>query len=56
MARVAAAVDLRAAERTCLESQVRWYKVARSLSDRCHIVLLCAEGLSNKDVSGRLGL
>ncbi len=56
MARVAATVDLSAAERTYLESQVRRYKVARSLSDRCHIVLLCAEGLSNKDVSARLGL
>ena len=35
---------------------MRRHRVARSLSDRCRIVLLCAEGLSNKEVSVRLGI
>lgn len=56
MARVAAGVELSEAERNFLESQVRRHRVARSLSDRCRIILLCSEGLSNKDVSSRLGI
>lgn len=43
-------------ERTFLESQVRRHKAPRSLSDRCRMVLLCAEGLLSKDVAERLGV
>lgn len=46
---------LSAADRTFLESQVRRHKAARSLSDRCRMVLLCAEGLQSKEVAERSG-
>ena len=42
--------------RTFLEAQVRRHKVSRSLSERCRIVLLCAEGLQSKEVAERLGV
>ncbi|PYE38814.1 hypothetical protein DFI02_1331, partial [Rhizobium sp. PP-F2F-G20b] len=32
-------------DRNFLESHVRRHKTPRSLSDRCRIVLLCAQGL-----------
>lgn len=43
-------------ERAFLETHIRKHKVARSLSDRCKIVLLCAEGLSSRVVAGRVGV
>ncbi len=42
--------------RTFLESQVRRHKAPRSLSDRCRMILLCAQGLQSKDVAERLGV
>ena len=47
---------LSAADRTFLESQVRRHKAPRSLSDRCRMVLLCADGLQSKEVAERLGV
>ncbi|WP_323033537.1 IS630 family transposase [Paracoccus sp. (in: a-proteobacteria)] len=54
--RVADEVVLSAAERGFLEAQVRRHKAARSLSDWCRIILLCAEGLQSKEVGARLGV
>ena len=54
--RVADEVVLRDEERCFLESQVRRHKAARSVSDRCRMILLCAEGLQSKDVAERLGV
>lgn len=54
--RVADEVVLSADERDFLEAQVRRHKAARSLSDRCRMVLLCAEGLQSKEVGARLGV
>ena len=49
-------VVLSAADRTFLEDRVRRHKAPRSLSDRCRMVLLCAEGLQSKEVAERLGV
>lgn len=54
--RVADEVVLSDEERIFLEAQVRRHKAARSLSDRCRMILLCAEGLRSKDVAKRLGV
>ena len=54
--RVADEVLLSAEERAFLEAQVRRYKAARSLSDRCRMILFCAEGLQSKEVAERLGV
>jgi hypothetical protein len=35
-------------ERAYLERQVRRHRAARSLSERCRIILRCADGLSSK--------
>ena len=43
-------VVLSGEDRTFLEAQVRRHKAPRSLSDRCRMVLLCAEGLQSKEV------
>jgi transposase len=43
-------------DRSFLEGQVRRHKAPRSLSDRCRMVLLCAEGLQSKEVAARLGV
>src|SRR5262252_6181000 len=51
-----AALQLSAEERAYLERQVRRYRVARSLSERCRIILRCAEGLPSKSVAAELGL
>jgi len=45
--RVADAVVLSAEERDFLEVQVRRHKAARSLSDRCRMILLCAQGIQS---------
>src|SRR5271169_3752593 len=43
-------------ERAYLERQVRRHRVARSLSERCRVILRCADGLPSKDVAVELGL
>src|SRR6476660_2935718 len=43
-------------ERAYLERQVRRHRVARSLSERCQVILRCADGLASKDVAAELGL
>ena len=43
-------------ERTYLERQVRRHRVARSLSERCRIILRCADGLPSKSVAAELGV
>ncbi len=47
---------LSAEERTYLERQVRRRRVARSLSERCRVILRCADGLPSKSVAAELGL
>jgi transposase len=42
-------------EREYLE-QVRRHRVARSLSERCRVIVRCADGLASKDVAAELGL
>jgi transposase len=54
--RVVDAVVLSPDERRFLEGQVRRRKVPRSLSDRCRIILACAQGLASKEVASRLGV
>jgi transposase len=54
--RVADAVLLSTQERSFLEAQARRHKAARSLSDRCRMILLCADGLQSKEVAERLGV
>jgi len=46
---------LTAEERAYLERQVRRHRVARSLSERCRVILRCADGLASKDVAAELG-
>jgi hypothetical protein len=41
-----ASLVLSAQERVYLERQVRRHRVARSLSERCRVILRCADGLS----------
>lgn len=43
-------------ERAFFQAQVRRHKAARSLSDRCRMILLCAEGLQSKEVGAQLGV
>ena len=45
---------LSAQERSYLERQVRRHRVARSLSERCRVILRCADGLASKDVAAEL--
>lgn len=54
--RVADEVVLSDEERSFLEAQVRRHKAARSLSDRCRMILLCAERFYSKEVGARLGV
>lgn len=56
MGRVADVVELSAAERTFLESQVRRHRAPRSLSDRCQMILLCADGMASKEVASTMGV
>jgi putative transposase len=53
---MADAVVLSAEERTFLKAQVRRHKAPRSLSDRCRMILLCADGLQSKEVVERIGV
>ena len=43
-------------ERSYLERQARRRRVARSISDRCRMILRCADGLTNKAVAAELGV
>lgn len=43
-------------ERAYLERQVRRHRVARSMSERCRIILRCADGIPNKSVAAELGV
>ena len=43
-------------ERDYLKRQVRRYRVARSLSDRCRVILRCADGVPSKSVATELGV
>ena len=51
-----AALVLSDEERSFLEAQVRRHRVARSLSDRCRMILRCADGLGNKAVAAEIGV
>ena len=42
-------------ERRYLEQQVRRHRAPRSLSDRCRMILRCADGLPSKEVGLELG-
>jgi DNA-binding NarL/FixJ family response regulator len=44
-----------AEERAYLERQVRRHRVAPSLSERCRVILRCADGLASKAVAAELG-
>ncbi|EEE36004.1 feruloyl esterase [Rhodobacteraceae bacterium KLH11] len=54
--RVADVVVLSEDERHFLEGQVRRHKAPHSLSDRCRMILLCADGLPSKEVAAQLGV
>src|SRR6201982_2368680 len=43
-------------ERAYLERQVRRHRVARSLSERCRVILRCADGVPSKSVAIELGI
>jgi transposase len=43
-------------ERASLERQVRRHRVARSLSERCRVILRCADGAQSKSVAAELGV
>ena len=43
-------------ERAYLQRQVRRRRVARSLSERCRVILRCAEGAQSKAIAAELGL
>ena len=53
--RVADAVVLSEDERHFLEGQVRRHKAPRSLSDRCRVILLCADGLPSREAAAAWG-
>lgn len=50
------ALVLSSEEREYLERQVRRRRVARSMSERCRIVLRCADGIQSKVVAVELGV
>ena len=47
---------LSAEERAYLERQVRRHRVARSFSERCRVILRCADGIPSKSVARELGV
>jgi transposase len=51
-----ASLKLSAEERSYLGRQVRRHRVARSLSERCRIILRCADGLPSESIAAELGL
>ena len=56
LVRPAAPLNLTTEERVYLERQVRRHRAARSFSDRCRMILRCADGLSSKGVGAELGV
>ena len=54
--RPVAAVVSGTEEQSFPERQARRQRVARSLSDRCRIVLRCADGLANKAAAAEPGV
>jgi len=50
------ALILEPEEREYLERQVRRRRVARSMSERCRIILRCADGVQSKVVAAELGV
>jgi transposase len=54
--RPVAPIVLSGGERAYLERQVRRHRTARSLSERCRIVLRCGDGLPSKIVAAELGV
>ena len=56
LGRPSAPLNLSAEERAYLERQVRRHRIARSLSDRCRMILRCADGLSSKAIGAELGV
>jgi len=50
------ALVLEPEEREYLERQVRRRRVARSMSERCRIILRCADGIQSKAVAAELGV
>ncbi len=54
--RPAPALALSDEERAYLERQVRRHRVGRSFSERCQIVLRCADGVTSKAVAAELGV
>jgi transposase len=54
--RPTAPLVLDAEEREYLERQVRRRRVARSMSERCRIILRCADGIPSKVVAAELGV
>ena len=56
MGRPLAVLVLSDEERSFLEGQVRRHRIARSMADRCRIILRCADGLGNKAVAAELGV
>src|SRR3954454_20860203 len=54
--RPTAPVVLSSGEREYLERQVRRRRVARSMSERCRIILRCADGIPSKAVAMELGV
>jgi len=55
LGRPIAPLILNAEERAYLERQVRRHHVPRSFSDRCRMILRCADGVPSKTVSAELG-
>src|SRR3954467_12107759 len=51
-----AALVLSTDERAYLKRQVRGRRVARSLSERCRVILRCADGFPSKSVGRELGV
>jgi len=54
--RQAPVVELSEEERRFLQGQVRRHRVARSMSERCRIILRCADGLTSKAVAAEVGV
>ena len=43
-------------DRRFLETQVWRHRAPRLLSDRCRMILLCAQGLENKEIARQMGV
>jgi transposase len=56
MGRPIAPLILSSDERAYLERQVRRHRAARSSSERCRVILRCADGIPSKTVASELGL